>query len=357
MKAKELFKKTVSIVLCAVMLFIAAAPASLQVCDLNIGITAEAASTNPGERIVAQARKYAGMTQSQMGYNSAWCAWFVCRCAKEVGQSAAVPNYGNCDDLYRAVINAGGTCVSKPEAGCLIFYKCSACGRFPHVAICNGTGGVIHGNYYYDPKGKLNNISHVQEMTTIVYHHTKNGKSHTTESGVIKPVYVRPAYKTSSDSDKDSSSSGGNSTVTIEDNQEYLFIPRCAPKTTIGPSSNKNFGNVQLVDQSNKNAVWTAHKYGKYWYFTNSAGYILDVYGDSPKSKSNVQVYRPSNGKPNNTELFEIKTSGKYIYLVLKGTNIAVDCYGDSGHKKGTNVWTWTYSSKNNTQAFTLKAV
>ena len=67
-------------------------------------------------------------SQSQFGYTEAWCADFVSDCAKLAGQSDAVPFNAAVSSLRNAVLNAGGTIVTSPRAGDLIFYYCTAKG-------------------------------------------------------------------------------------------------------------------------------------------------------------------------------------------------------------------------------------
>lgn len=66
-----------------------------------------------------------------------WCASFVSWCANQAGAGKIIPKNGGCKYLYKNIINAGGSVVTKPKAGDIIFYHRTgtAAGEFCHVGI------------------------------------------------------------------------------------------------------------------------------------------------------------------------------------------------------------------------------
>ncbi len=140
---------------------------------------------NAADDMLAIAQAQLGRTASQMGYTEAWCANFVSDCAKLAGESSAIPANGYVPSLYNAILNAGGKVVTNRQKGDIIFYNCSAHDTdgdgfaLMHVGIVLDSTYSIEGNY----NNKVSKAS------------SYNDGSHTTSSGTIKRIYVRPNYK------------------------------------------------------------------------------------------------------------------------------------------------------------------
>jgi hypothetical protein len=122
--------------------------------------------------IVSVGMAQKGRSQGSMGYTEAWCADFVCDCAKIAGQSDAIPFSGSVAAVYNGVINAGGSVVSSPQAGDLVIYD-----GYCHIGIMTDSANSIQGNVnssvlYMKPGSYLN----------------VNGQS-------VSHFYVRPNYK------------------------------------------------------------------------------------------------------------------------------------------------------------------
>lgn len=148
-----------------------------------------------GKDMVAVALAQNGMTRAQLGYDPRWCAAFVNDCAVLAGQQDAVPFISGVTHavagLYNTVLNRGGTVVSSPIPGDLVFYYCNSCGVFKHV-------GIYVGNY--DGRNKVvvsGNVSNQVKLTWPSNYYIDDC-GHTESSGVVSLEYVRPAYKTNS---------------------------------------------------------------------------------------------------------------------------------------------------------------
>ena len=144
-------------------------------------------------------------------------------------------------------------------------------------------------------------------------------------------------------------------TTTLEDGESYKIIPKVADSCAIGAIENKDFANVCLLNKNSSAAKWTAHKYGDgdYWYFSNSEGYYLDIYGTEPQAKGNVQIYKSS--EPNDTQIFQLINIDNYWYITSKqNSTICIDVYGDTGWKKNSNIWMYKLNY-DKSQAFTFE--
>src|SRR5574344_114525 len=139
---------------------------------------------NYADDIVAIAKAQEGRTQSQMGYTESWCADFVSDCAKIAGISNLIPFNGLVSSLYNAVISAGGTVVTTPQKGDLVFYYCTKCASpYKHAGIMVDATSSIDGNYG----------SKVTQHLVSYY----NDGSHYVSKGEVQCIYVRPAYNAS----------------------------------------------------------------------------------------------------------------------------------------------------------------
>ena len=137
-------------------------------------------SSNPADYIMNIAQAQIGRTKSQMGYTEAWCADFVGDCAKLAGQEAAIPLYGGCGGLLTKVLNAGGQKVSNRQKGDLVFYYCTVCGGYVHVGLVLDNTYSVEGNF----GGKVTKVNGIY----------RDSSYHSTSSGTIVKVYVRPNY-------------------------------------------------------------------------------------------------------------------------------------------------------------------
>lgn len=143
---------------------------------------------NAANDMLSIAQAQLNKTKSDLAYTEYWCANFVGDCAKLAGQSSAVPMNGYVPTLYDAIIKAGGTVVSSRQKGDIIFYSCSSSscdtdgdGRaLVHVGIVLDSTYSIEGNYS-------------NKVSKVIDYRDSNG--HTTQSGTIKRIYLRPAYK------------------------------------------------------------------------------------------------------------------------------------------------------------------
>ena len=151
-------------------------------------VAMQVAAADPISMMVSYAQDRVGKTGAALGYNVAWCALFVSDCAAYAGQSNAVPKHANAHSLYFMVLDAGGKVVSSPQAGDLVFYNCSACDTngdgisMMHVGLVENANYSIEGNLSSKVQRKGLNDSFRDEY----YHYTT--------TGVVKRVYVRPAY-------------------------------------------------------------------------------------------------------------------------------------------------------------------
>lgn len=144
------------------------------------------------------AQNLAAVAQAQigrrLGYTENWCADFVSDCADLAGLSNTIPRNANVTQLYNAVIRAGGTEVSRPQRGDLIFYKCNCMTRpLLHV-------GIILDNTY-SAEGNLGALTNpVQKCDSYYFCHSSGGNTHSVQDGIVQRVYVRPQYQGTSSS-------------------------------------------------------------------------------------------------------------------------------------------------------------
>ena len=141
---------------------------------------------NQVDNLVNVAQKQIGKRKSELGYTEAWCADFVCDCAKLTGMADnIIPyNYGSrgaCTSLYNYMLNnCSARSVSSREKGDIIFYYCSGCGRYVHTGIVLDGTYSIEGNY----DGKV----------TKVKNSYTDSAGHKLSSGTITRKYLRPNY-------------------------------------------------------------------------------------------------------------------------------------------------------------------
>lgn len=129
------------------------------------------------------------------------------------------------------------------------------------------------------------------------------------------------------------------STTTLVNGGVYTIQPT-GKNLYLSAVGTSNLSNVQLSNKVNNYSKWRAYKTASGWYFQNLAsGKVLDIYGQSVKSSSNVQVYTYNKCA---TEYFTLKPTGSNGTFIIETTNnrVAVDCKGSSSTlKNGSNVW------------------
>ena len=144
-------------------------------------------SGNQADDLISVAEKQIGKKESELGYTEAWCADFVCDCAKLTGMSDnIIPyNYGSrarCDYLYKYMKEkCSATPVTERKKGDIVFYYCSACRRYVHTGIVLDETYSIEGNY--------------GDQVTKVKSAYRDKPGHTLASGTITRKYLRPNYR------------------------------------------------------------------------------------------------------------------------------------------------------------------
>ena len=137
---------------------------------------------NYAEDIMRVAEAQIGLTNSTFKYIDAWCAFFLCDCARLANIPASIIPWDKSDSggvrfLYNHLINeCGAREVSSPERGDIVFYRCSSCGLV-HVGLYSGNGYYTEGN-----------------VSSEVHHYSSRFKDANGHVDSITRVYVRPAY-------------------------------------------------------------------------------------------------------------------------------------------------------------------
>lgn len=238
--------------------------------------------------IIEVAKKQIGYTGSNLGYTGEWCAAFVNDCAYACGQEAAIPFISgkthSVVGLHQAILDKGGYEVSDPQAGDIIFYYCNICKCYAHVGIYDGSerieGNVGNAVSRYSPPSRYLHRWENIENGTSGYHYESNGE--------ISVSFIRPNYGLSS----------------ISNNSNRLF-----------PN-----GNYLIVN-------------------AKDSRYFLDIAGsDIPASTgTNVVLYGPYDGKPADSDFFNIQFSNGYYTIKQMNAEINLDIEGKS-LSQGANV-------------------
>ena len=146
--------------------------------------------TDQAQNLLNVAEKQLGKSKANLGYTEAWCADFVCDCAKLTGMSDSIIPYnygarGACTSLYNYMKNnCSAKSVSTRQKGDIVFYFCSSCNRYVHVGIILDGTYSIEGNY----DGKV----------TQVKNSYTDSAGHKLSTGTIVRKYLRPNYSSSS---------------------------------------------------------------------------------------------------------------------------------------------------------------
>ena len=146
--------------------------------------------TDQAQNLLNVAERQLGKSKANLGYTEAWCADFVCDCAKLTGMSDSIIPYnygarGACTSLYNYMKNnCSAKSVSTRQKGDIVFYFCSSCNRYVHVGIILDGTYSIEGNY----DGKV----------TQVKNSYTDSAGHKLSTGTIVRKYLRPNYSSSS---------------------------------------------------------------------------------------------------------------------------------------------------------------
>ena len=120
------------------------------------------------------------------GYNYPWCAAFVSWCARQAGESTAVPATASVYVMYSGILNAGGKKTTSPQAGDIVIYRRKADNYFAHVGIMENSSTSIEGNLGNTVKRGIKPGSY------------SDGAGSTVKNGRIEVLYLRPNYKNKS---------------------------------------------------------------------------------------------------------------------------------------------------------------
>lgn len=124
-------------------------------------------------------------SQTDFGYTEDWCADFIIDCAIYAGQTSAIPSNGTCSGLRKGILDAGGTEVTSPKAGDIVFFYVSGAANPVHVALMIDDANCIHGNYSWSAKGTDRYV----RQTSVADACAWDGRT---------ASYVRPAYTSGS---------------------------------------------------------------------------------------------------------------------------------------------------------------
>ena len=191
---KNTLKKAIAIVLTVIMVGAIIVPNAAASQSKSENFSKSFTLTgNQADDIAAVAAAQIGKTKSNLGYTEAWCADFVCDCAKLAGISdSVVPyNYGSrgaVSALYIYMLDyCGATKVTTPQKGDFVFYYCTTDNNFCHVGIMVDSTNSIQGNV--DSSVKKLNYSYYRD----VYYNYETGSGGT----CYNVDFVRPAYSSS----------------------------------------------------------------------------------------------------------------------------------------------------------------
>lgn len=303
------------------------------------------------DKIVSVALAQQGKSQRQLGYSEAWCADFVSDCAALAGVSSAVPADANCYNLYNKIRNAGGTAVSSPQKGDIIFYYCPRCStHWAHVGIMVDSRNSVEGN--------LSGYSSAGPIVREVNWHYNDGH-HTTESGIVQRKFLRPAYSGGSTASYDpdaglSTSYAGNYYVNTSRYDLYL---RSAQSTSSTILASIPKGTHVYVEKAN--GTWAKVTYnGKTGYC--SMQYLAKVQYELPATYVEYWLSKSPMG-----DVINSAKSNELIYLCyrlkrqdndqLVGTgnyNVKETVYNPDGSK----YYSCDYQNNNNWIRFTTRA-
>ena len=299
-------------------------------------------SSDPGQYIANIALAQVGRTQSSFGYTEAWCADFVSDCAVKANESSAIPAHAVVANLRNNIINAGGTVVSSPQAGDIIFYYCSICKGYKHTAVCINSYQSVHGNLW------SNYVSYCRQINNNWF---EDDNEHKVGSG-ISMEYIRPKYSSNGDTSAPtienpfiSNLSGDSFTVNcdLSDNVGVTSVWL----NVYGPGGEKGYS-VAASNGRFSHTIYTSEYGGPGWYSVhiypadaagNASRYAFEgihAISEPPKTpnnlKSDKQYY--TNQDPISFTWDAVENATEYwVYMWKDGIQIYQTCVGNStGH-------------------------
>lgn len=283
---------------------------------------------NDADNMVAIAQAQLGKTKAQLGYTEAWCADFVSDCAKLAGINSKIPFNSSCYYMYNAVLNAGGTVVSTPQKGDLVFYYCTACSSVPwvHVGLMVNSTQSIEGNY----GGAVSSVNGVY----------RDSNNHTVASGTVIRKFVRPAYNNTSEECNCSTGYAGNYTVTTTSLPLNIRNTHSTSGSVIGSIPKRT-----TVYVSKSNGTWAHVNYN------GISGYCSMDYLTKEPVEYDIRIrYWFSNTKVGDSvstcntgdfvylcyELYDAASGKQWNQLETKDYDVKLTIYGPDGSEKHT---------------------
>ena len=273
---------------------------------------------NTADSIVNIARGELGSTNYSKYYGGnkgAWCADFVTWCAQTAGVTS-IASSSSCYYMYQGMIKNGCKEVATPQKGDIVFFYCTNCsstsGRWCHVGIMEDSVYSIEGNRWSNGVSKVERGNSYSHNGDLGYRHS-NG---------IKRIYVRPNYKTTSQTPQQAdlgtdfyafiTNAYSGLDATLIDNNIVL-------KKEIG-TANQVF---KFVKQSD----------GSYAIYDCKYGLVMDVEDGLAEKKTNVCAYRWQNNSNQKWYIY-----GNEKYTIKAGCTSCVLNSAWGGATDGTNV-------------------
>ena len=307
--------------------------------------------SNQAENLVNVAQKQLGKNKANLGYTEAWCADFVCDCAKLTGMADNIIPYnyasrGACTYLYNYMVkNCSAAPVSSRQKGDIIFYYCSGCGRYVHTGIVLDATYTIEGNY----DGKV----------TQVKNSYTDSAGHKLSQGTITRKYLRPNYTSDSNPSYKNFSISKNE-YKLKEKIEFFITP--INTTGIGISIDKEgVGRVVAAgcNRANGHDIWasdlgvgnySAHitvYNGNKWVDTETVWFSIV---DPQPSYSNFSVSQSVYNLHDKIQfkIDPINATGIGISIDKEGVGrvVAEDCNEANGHSLwGINLGVGNYSA------------
>lgn len=257
---------------------------------------------NGASDMVAIAKAQLGRKQSEFGYTEGWCDNFVADCAILANQAAAIPQGGDVSDFLNNLVKAGAQYVSSPKAGDVVIFKsASSCA---HAALMSSSTYCINGNFW------TSGYSQVEEWT---YSDLNSYNSWTC-------VFLRPNYK--------------NNTYTytsITPGTYYLKNNNSGNYLCVSYGTDANKQNIDLLDfrggDAQKFSI-TSTGNGYKMRPLCSSSRLVNAWGDSPSSGSNVNLYEDVS---DSTQWWKFEAvSGGYIIHSVYNSSLVLDTDGSN---------------------------
>lgn len=297
---------------------------------------------NGAADMVALAKLQLGKTRSQLGYTTDWCNLFIIDLAKKVGQSAAIPHQaGYVSTTRNAIVKAGATVVTKPQAGDLVFYQRGDKNwSYAHMGmVIDNSGTTIHGNFGTLP-GK------VQKYPS---YNTFNLDGMTPANGKIKVTFLRPKYTNTGYTRLGYT---GNAMGTGN-----FYITNRASGKALTAASNAKKGNVAVKTNTKTSLqTWKITRSGAKHSITvkANANLALNPFADTPANGTNVNLYTVDRNDTSQLWYFDRVIGTNYYYIRnVKKPSLVVAANGTTD---GSNVCVKTYSATDTKQQWLLKS-